>query len=419
MFSIGIAFVFLFLFFGREFVKALSPGFSENASIVALDLVHVMALGIPFYVLCYLIIYYLNSSNLYGYGSLSAIIQNVILILILFLSYIFSNFNLISFGFIFTYLICTLLIIKVLRKNKMTLILESYQEKIDIKLLLNFSKTLAPLMIFMFIYQANIFVERLFTSKIGEGSIAAIDYARTLFETPTFLLVVPIATISLTYLSGREWDEKSKEYIQNVVFRIAMLLVPISIIFFIDGEGIIKLLFMRGKFNEKSLELTNLAMKGLSICLWALGINIFMQRAYNAFFRNKEFVRLSVICILINISLNFIFYKFLKMGIYGVTMAYSIAVIIQSVILIVNMKLEMKKILNMFLIISFISFISVISLSNIKISENYFVNLIGNTFICVFIFIFCYLLFPSTNKHMRIIKIKVKEKYFQSNSEGL
>lgn len=410
MILISFLLVLMFMTTGETFLKTLAPGFSEKTLLIATDLVLIMALAIPLYIFSYILIYFLNSINKYGFGSMSSIIQNILLIASLFLSYILKNFLLIGFGFLLTYAICSILIIKSISKSNSLEFGALLKEKIDYSILGAFVKTIAPLLFFMLFYQTNIFVERFFTSKVGVGAVAAIDYAKTLFETPTFLIVIPLATISLTYLSGKKWSAETKTYIEVSLLRILMILLPIAIIFFFEGQGIVKILFMRGKFDEKSLELTTNALKGLSLGLWALGINIFMQRAYNALNKGKKFVYISIFSILINISLNFIIFNFTKLGVFGVSFSFSVSVIIQTILLTANLRLDFKKIVPLMISITG-AIISISLLDKILIgSLNYNITVLFKSILVIFIFFIVYLMHSITREQFKaLLQIRRKD----------
>lgn len=394
MLFISTLFLVLFLLFSKPFVNALSPGFTIQAANLSISLVEVMSFGIPLYIISYIFIYTLNSNGKFGFGSVAAVVQNILFIITLSLSYFFGYFNIISYGFVFTYLLLILIVAWNVKKEGYIKLGDIRPSFVQSSIISNFSKTAWPLFIYMLLYQINIFIERSVTSNFGVGSIASIDYARTLFETPTFLAVIPLATISLPYLSGKVWEE-STEYIEQVIIKLVMLLLPISVFLFVKGEAVIKVFFSRGEFNDDSVQMTYAALKGLAISLWALGLNIFLQRVYNAFFRNKEFLFISGFSLCINVLMNYYFLYFSSLKLIGVTLAYSIATIIQSVFLFFRVGFKITRtiltVILLFIICLFCGWvINMIDLSNIWFDV--MVNFLLTIIICGL----GYYIFPTT-----------------------
>lgn len=368
---------------GDRFVKFISPGFSEKAIEFTIHLVKVMACSLPFYVISYLIVYVLNASGKFGFSSVSSIIQNLFLIIFSALAYWLSQPILMGWGFVGPFVFLSILLIYYTWKNK---IISKESFHIDIfsnfSLLFGFSKDMIPLLIYMLLFQFKIFIERIVSSKLGEGAVASIDYARFLYETPLYLLAIPLATVSLTYFSNRSWDEKSRKKIEDIIMIALMMFIPMSSILFAKSELFVKLLYARGEFSGKSVEVTADALSGFSIGLWAAGLSMFLQKVYSAYLRNREILILSGISISVNIVLNLFVVKYL--GVFGVAFSFSLSMLIQMLLLLSRMKLNIQKIITFTSVMITASLLYYFISSNTK-STNIIFDLVLN-----FIILVCY-----------------------------
>lgn len=397
LFGISLFLLIIIFLYSSEIINKISPGFSTEAGVLTENMITVMAVGIPLYIFSFYFIYIFNVKNLYGYNSISAIYQNLFLIVSLILAGVFSKYELISYGFPLAYLVILIMLINNLKKNKElsfnSFIALKKSEKNSINL---FFKSFYPLFIYMLIVQTNIFIERAFGSKLGEGAIAALDYARTIFETPLFLLAIPLSTISLTYFSERSWED-SREKVIYTINIIIMFFVPISAFVYAKSDLLVQLLFGRGEFTLKSEILTSSALAGFSIGLCAYAISQFLQRVYSAYFRNMEMLLICGFGIIINITLTIFFSKIY--GISGIAMAQSIAMLFQAILLSMRLRIINQKILCILLVSIILSFIFVYLCKFIN-----FVNGWINIFIlfCFFIIYWCvvYYLIPITREYI-------------------
>lgn len=273
---------------------------------------------------------------------MASIVQNLIFILFLALAYWFEEPALLGYGFVGAFaLLCVIFFWAVKKRKAMTTAFLRPDLK-EISQLREFGKVMMPLFIYMLFMQANIVVERIVSSQQGEGVVAAVDYARILFETPAYLLGMPLGMVSLTYFSGKAWEE-AKERIEQTIVYVLMLFVPMSVFFTLKSEELIVALYARGEFNAESVAMTSAALVGFSVGLWAFGTFLFLQRVYNAYFRNKELLVIGGVGVLLNILFNIFLVP--SLGIIGITLAFSCSSALQVILLVYRLKLEVKQIL--------------------------------------------------------------------------
>lgn len=387
----------MFFFGGGLFVQILSPGFSGEAKSFTAELLGIMAFGILFYACSNLIVYVFNANGEFGLSSVASITQNVVFILFLALAYWFEEPALLGYGFVGAFaLLCVIFLWAVKKRNAMTSAFLRPDLK-QINQLREFGKVMMPLFIYMLFMQANIVVERIVSSQQGEGVVAAVDYARILFETPAYLLGMPLGMVSLTYFSGKAWEE-AKERIEQTIVYVLMLFVPMSVFFTLKSEELIVALYARGEFGADSVAMTSTALMGFSVGLWAFGTFMFLQRVYNAYFRNKELLVIGGIGVLLNVLFNLFLVP--KLGIIGITLAFSASSVLQVILLVYRLKLDVKQILLVAgeLLLATVAFVFISSYLHFT---NVWVDLIVAGLVLVVFWGLVYLVLPTTRPFLK------------------
>lgn len=149
---------------------------------------------------------------------------------------------------------------------------------------------LRPLLAIALLAEGFILTERALASATGPGVLAALGYARFLTELSHTLVVVPLGLIGLSHFSRLE-EPALRAATDRILARLLLFLVPLAAFLALSGEPLLRLLFARGSFGEESMELTWAALRGLSLGLWAMGANFFLQRVYYARLANGIVLR--------------------------------------------------------------------------------------------------------------------------------
>lgn len=200
-----------------------------------------------------------------------------------------------------------------------------------------------PLMIGLSVNHINIIVNRMLASTLSSGSIAALNFADKLNQTPVVIFGVALSTAifpSLSWQAAREDMEKFKVTVSLAIRMIILITFPITVAFMILKVPIIRLLFQRGVFDVSSTQATAVALFYYSIGIFALATNYVIIKVYYALQDTKTPVRIGIGVIALNIFLNFILIRFLGHG--GLALATSVAAIIQMVVLFIFLRKTVK-----------------------------------------------------------------------------
>lgn len=114
-------------------------------------------------------------------------------------------------------------------------------------------------------------VERYFGSQLPTGSIAALDYARTLADLPVLLIGVPAGAVLMTSVSQSENRRLTAGQKRKLAGLVAGLVVA-SAVLVVFAQPITALIFQRGEFGTESSAATAAALRGLGIGTWAFAL---------------------------------------------------------------------------------------------------------------------------------------------------
>lgn len=195
-------------------------------------------------------------------------------------------------------------------------------------------RLLIPVIIGTIIQQADILITRAFASGLDEGSLSALSYASrlTLFEIS--LVTYAISLVCYPVLSAQIAAEDVRGF-SSTLFRALELntlaIAPISAIFIVLREPIVRVLLQYGKFDSNSTELTATTLGFLSIGLVALGIREIFNKAFYSIRDTKSPMFISTLAIILNIGLCLVLIRVMELP--GLALSYSISTILLVIML--------------------------------------------------------------------------------------
>ena len=158
-----------------------------------------------------------------------------------------------------------------------------------------------PLLIGMAGAKLDDVIDRIFASRLAEGSISGLAYALRLIDLPKEILVGAFSVVLFplfSRLAARgKYDELGDKLIDSM--RLAFfVLLPVSIGLAMLGEPFVRLVFQRGAFDEQSVRATVSALLLYTPTLWALGLTSIMIAGFVAMKNTKTpviagFIRLA------------------------------------------------------------------------------------------------------------------------------
>ena len=182
------------------------------------------------------------------------------------------------------------------------------------------------------VYHINIFVDTICSSLstiVGEGAIAAIYYANRIVQFPLSIFAISLSSVMLPNMSRNVAEGDTDGLRRNLSFSIKgilLIMLPISVGVFLLAFPLTKMLFERGEFSSYSTHITSWALLFYSLGLvFYAGAGI-LRNGFYALHDTMTPVKISGICVLINVVLNVILMFPLKVG--GIALASSISALI-------------------------------------------------------------------------------------------
>lgn len=314
--------IFFVLFFLSDYwVGIMAPGINGNARKITNELFKIMAICCPFYLCSGLINYLSMAHGDYKPMSMRASIQNVGMLLGVVAAYYYNNYLLLAWGFTGSYIVFSVWALMRAKRGQILNLPERFDMTEVKQVMSSFWITLRPLLLLPLILQGNITLERALASLISIDVVSALDYARFITDTVTFILSVPIAFAGLPV-----WSSQSPEVVREKLITIynwlALLSINMSFFIFVYAKDIVVLLFMRGEFNSHSVAVTTDIMQGMCIGLWAQVIGYIFIKALSAHLNNKQVLIVMIIALLSNALVNLVTYNI--WGAFGLGIGNSI-----------------------------------------------------------------------------------------------
>lgn len=130
-----------------------------------------------------------------------------------------------------------------------------------------------PLLVRMVVAQSYFVAERMIASGLAVGSIAAMDYARKLYQFPTSTFAVALNTVLFPTMARQaaeaQWPELATTLVRGLR-ALLLIMAPISVLMVVLSRPMVGVLFQRGAFDGHAADVTAGVLSFLSLGLFAL-----------------------------------------------------------------------------------------------------------------------------------------------------
>lgn len=321
---VGVLSVMLCVFLSGFFVKITAPGVSETTSIMAKSFTKVLSINVIINVMVQMYIAYLNCKDLFFQSSVSMLANSGIQIIFVILA-----------GTVNIYF---LVIGNIIANGSYLLLLLIFAKKSNHKFGFNFKPSFkikemfilaCPIFISNTINEINIYVDKVFSSLLGGGSISALSYAGLYRNLFVMLINTGISTVSLPTFSKlvaeKEYEE-IKIFFGKCIDFILMISIPLTFGIVMLSNEFISVLMERGAFDRNSTLLTAGALIMYALGVGFVAIRDIAIRVLYSLDDTKSPMYIGIGCILINILLNSFLYN--TLGIKGIALSTSISAIL-------------------------------------------------------------------------------------------
>jgi len=197
-----------------------------------------------------------------------------------------------------------------------------------------------PILISSWVQPVCVVINTRFASNLGEGAIAGLEYANKLF-----IIIVGVFTFAITnYIfpalsraSASDDKEAFGSTMKTAFSSMLALIMPIAAGMALFAEPIVQVIYQRGEFTAQSTAVTAGALAFFSIGMIGLGINEILNKCFYAMQNGKTPMVASIIGILVNVILAVALFYTTDMGVGGLALAASVALLVISLVLCVRM----------------------------------------------------------------------------------
>lgn len=185
----------------------------------------------------------------------------------------------------------------------------------------------APMIAGACLMSSTTLVDQSMAAMLSPGSVAALNYGNKVIAFPIGLMATGLGTAVIPYCSKmvacEDWAGV-RYTLQRFLFLIFLVTVPLTGFLFLFSESIIQVLFQRGSFTNEATRLVAQiqAFYALQIPFYIAGILI--VRLISSIQLNQILMWTAVFNLIINISLNYLFTKY--MGVSGIALSTSIVI---------------------------------------------------------------------------------------------
>lgn len=398
--------------FSEEIVELFVPGFNSDSTNLAIKFTQISCLGLYFSGVIFILQSYLESNGKFFATSLMSLPLNVVLILSIILSSIYSV-DLLAWGILISVFCQFLFLTPFVKKTDYKYSFKfNFKDKYVKKMVI----LAVPASIGVSMDQINLIIDRSIASNIMQGGISALSYSNKLIIFIQSILIVSLITVVFPKISSMVSVNKFKEFnstIYKFIEIFYVIIFPVTLLLIFYSKSIIEILYGRGEFDSYAVEITFPTLSLYGIGLIGIALRELLSKAFFALHDTKTPVLNAVIGMILNIILNLILSNY--MGINGLALATSVSTIITGILLIFS--LEKKnigfRIKNTFLTlykttlsvaIMFIALL--ITTNNLEVIDNDILQKIINVTlsICIY-FISLYLIKEKTIRNLISFKI--------------
>lgn len=182
-------------------------------------------------------------------------------------------------------------------------------------------------------------VDKILASFLAESSVTALDYAIRVKDMALGLLFLPISSLADVALSEKTAKgdmEAFRSEMGTLLNWSSFLMVPVSALLCIFAAPTVSILFLRGSFGVRSVEMVGWALAFYAPWLAQFGFGAIISRGFYAMKDSRTPVLIGIWGIVVNVLLNIILIG--SMGIGGIALATTLASSAKSVLLTLHMR---------------------------------------------------------------------------------
>ncbi|HCC07714.1 MAG TPA: murein biosynthesis integral membrane protein MurJ [Clostridiales bacterium] len=340
MLSAGIT--ILVLFFAKEYTSIIAGGFTGERLALTIDFVKILFPSCMVIFAAYVIRAVLQSRESFiGYSIMSVPFN---LFLILYLMFWVGDYGI--YGLVVSTLIAWAfqLIIQIpfTAKDKMKYALDfKIAKDKDIN---KFFILFMPILFSTLIYSVSTIIDSRFASSLPEGRVSALNYGYGIYAAIAQTLIYSISAVLFPKLvdnfNVKEFTE-FKVDVKNIINNIFYIMIPAQFGLIVLSRPFVEMVFMRGKFDINSANLTQSAFIFFSVGLVGFALQEIISKTYFSVNDTKIPTITAILSVILNIVLNIILIG--TLGMKGLALATSISITFNAIVMYIVFQIKYGK----------------------------------------------------------------------------
>lgn len=179
-------------------------------------------------------------------------------------------------------------------------------------------------------------IDRTMASFLPEGSIASLGYAQKIYLLPLGVWAVQIAESSYPFIVQAFAGEdvaRGYQLARAAVRRILFFIVPAAVGLLALAPDIVRVIYQRGAFTPSNTAVVARVLQGYSGVLLFSSVQYIETRLFYARRDTVTPMIVSVICLGMNVGMNYLLGFALHMGVFGLALASSVAALASMVLM--------------------------------------------------------------------------------------
>ncbi len=318
--AVSVIVSLILMVFAGTWVRLLAPGFDAVASVMATQMVQVLAVALPAYAVTAL---YSSADLALGAGQISAArasMQSLGLIAGTILAWWLSQPVFIAVGFSTAYIALAVWGWWVCRRNGLQIWPSQTQLTHAMQPLKEVGRAFLTVIWLPVLAQVHLIVERRVASVVHPAAVAALDYAKFVSETAVLLIAVPFGLAGLAAMARMAAEEFKATTVQSLKVMLYVGL-PASALLWANSHVVVQLLFGRGAFDATSVQVTSQILSALALGIWGQLVAYSGVKFLSAQGQNRFVLIATLIATGCAIAINLLFQKWLGVVALGVASA--------------------------------------------------------------------------------------------------
>ncbi|MFZ5986749.1 MAG: murein biosynthesis integral membrane protein MurJ [Bacillota bacterium] len=207
-------------------------------------------------------------------------------------------------------------------------------------------KLAVPSLVSSAIVQVNVVITGSFASLFGKGSVTLLNMADRTWQMPYGIFAQGMGIAMLPTLASNLAVGKVDEYkdtLMKGIKTVLFLTIPSGVGFIVLKEPIIRTIFkFTDRFDEGAVAVAGSVLMFFSIALLSQSIVTIMNRAFYANNDTTTPLLIGISTIIFNLSLSMLFYKITNLGVASMALSYSLASALNALLLLILLNRKMK-----------------------------------------------------------------------------